>query len=160
MPIPACSPTCRTWPNWWGNYRGWSKSSKWSRINEIWSDCTLGFVALVTLVCFLRYFSAGQVLADLHILTEERIILQLYEITQIFVDFLQRYDNMGKGDLPYWFKLSHNIDYAISSSDTHCRSTVPQRFLEHHPSSRSHAFQSIWKQCLPSEAELSCRKKT
>ncbi|UJR36135.1 hypothetical protein I4U23_028869 [Adineta vaga] len=37
---------------------------------------------------------AGQMLSDLHIITEERIILQLYEITQMFVDFLQRYDNM------------------------------------------------------------------
>ncbi|CAF1365146.1 unnamed protein product [Adineta ricciae] len=37
---------------------------------------------------------AGQMLADLHVITEERIILQLYEITQMFVDFLQRYDNM------------------------------------------------------------------
>ncbi|CAF0869889.1 unnamed protein product [Rotaria sordida] len=36
----------------------------------------------------------GQILVDLHIITEERIILQLYEITQMFVDFLQRYDNM------------------------------------------------------------------
>ncbi|CAF4498656.1 unnamed protein product [Rotaria socialis] len=36
----------------------------------------------------------GQILLDLHVLTEERIILQLYEITQMFVDFLQRYDNM------------------------------------------------------------------
>ena len=52
-------------------------------------------------------------MADLHILTEERIILQLYEITQIFVDFLQRYDNMGN-DLLCWFKLSHNIDYVLS----------------------------------------------
>ncbi|CAF5064593.1 unnamed protein product, partial [Rotaria sp. Silwood1] len=36
----------------------------------------------------------GQILVDLHIITEEHIILQLYEITQMFVDFLQRYDNM------------------------------------------------------------------
>ena len=35
-------------------------------------------------------------MSDLHILTDERIILQLYEITQMFVDFLQRYDNMSK----------------------------------------------------------------
>ncbi|CAF2400307.1 unnamed protein product [Rotaria sp. Silwood2] len=42
------------------------------------------------------FSSFGQILVDLHILTEERIILQLYEITQIFVDFLQRYDNMSQ----------------------------------------------------------------
>ncbi len=41
-------------------------------------------------------FSFGQILSDLFILTDERIILQLYEITQMFVDFLQRYDNMSK----------------------------------------------------------------
>jgi hypothetical protein len=40
--------------------------------------------------------SFGQILFDLHIITEERIILQFYEITQMFVDFLQRYDNMSK----------------------------------------------------------------
>ena len=40
--------------------------------------------------------SFGQIMADLHILTNEGIILQLYEITQMFVDFLQRYDNMSK----------------------------------------------------------------
>ena len=40
-------------------------------------------------------FSFGQIMADLHILTNERIILQLYEITQMFVDFLQRYDNLS-----------------------------------------------------------------
>lgn len=40
--------------------------------------------------------SFGQILFDLHIITEERIILQLYEITHMFVDFLQRYDNMSK----------------------------------------------------------------
>lgn len=39
-------------------------------------------------------------MADLHILTNERIILQLYEITQMFVDFLQRYDNLSK-DIRY-----------------------------------------------------------
>ena len=38
-------------------------------------------------------------LADLHIITEERIILQLYEITQMFVDFLQRYGKMSKKDV-------------------------------------------------------------
>lgn len=35
-------------------------------------------------------------MSDLHILTNERIILQLYEITQMFVDFLQRYDQMSR----------------------------------------------------------------
>ena len=41
-------------------------------------------------------------MADLHILTNERIILQLYEITQMFVDFLQRYDNMSKDIRSYY----------------------------------------------------------
>ena len=46
-----------------------------------------------------RCSSLGQMLSDLHIITGERIILQLYEITQILVDFLQRYDNMSRETL-------------------------------------------------------------
>jgi hypothetical protein len=57
-------------------------------------------------------FSSGQILYDLHIITEERIILQLYEITQMFVDFLQRYDNMGK-DLPIEYRMNIFVNVCL-----------------------------------------------
>jgi len=38
----------------------------------------------------------GQFMTDLHILTNHPVILQLSEISQMFVDFLQRYDHMSE----------------------------------------------------------------